>query len=35
LLGPHQPPARWEAVLERRVELPDHVREERLLTAPD
>jgi dienelactone hydrolase len=33
LLGPYRPPERWECVLERRVELPDHVREERVLTA--
>jgi dienelactone hydrolase len=33
LLGPHQPPAKYESVLERRVEKPTHVREERVLTA--
>lgn len=34
LLGPFQPPAKWECALQRRVELSDHVREERVLTAP-
>lgn len=33
LLGPCDPPSRWKSVLERRVELGDHVREERLLVA--
>ncbi|HUY36106.1 MAG TPA: prolyl oligopeptidase family serine peptidase [Pirellulales bacterium] len=33
LLGPHQPPAKWTTALERRVELPDHCREELVLTA--
>src|SRR5688572_20600193 len=27
LLGPHRPPAKWDCVLERRVELSTHVRE--------
>jgi dienelactone hydrolase len=34
LLGPYRPPAKWDCVLERRVELSDHVREERVLSAP-
>ena len=34
LLGPHQPPREWTSVIERTVELADHVREERILTAP-
>jgi len=33
LLGPHRPPDRYEAALERRVELPTHIREERVLSA--
>lgn len=33
LLGPHSPPAQWDSVLERTVELADHVRQERLLVA--
>jgi dienelactone hydrolase len=33
LLGPHEPPKEWKVVVERRVELPDHVREELLLVA--
>lgn len=33
LLGPFQPPAKWDCILERRVELDDHVREERVLRA--
>jgi dienelactone hydrolase len=34
LLGSFRPPQQWETILERTIELPDHVREERLLTAP-
>src|SRR6201999_1589609 len=34
LLGSYQPPKTWDCVLERRVELPAFVREERVLTAP-
>jgi dienelactone hydrolase len=34
LLGPYQPPKSWDCVLERRVELPEFVREERVLTSP-
>ena len=34
LLGPHRPPERWRVEVERVVELPDHRREELLLTAP-
>jgi dienelactone hydrolase len=33
LLGPFQPPKTWQTVVERTVELPDHRREELLLTA--
>lgn len=33
LLGPHQPPARWQTTVERAVELKDHRREELVLTA--
>lgn len=33
LLGPHRPPKEWTCVLEKRVELPAHVREQRLLIA--
>jgi dienelactone hydrolase len=33
LLGPHQPPARWQTVVERVVELKDHRREELVLSA--
>jgi len=33
LLGPHRPPAQWETVCERVVELKDHRREELVLTA--
>jgi dienelactone hydrolase len=33
LLGPHQPPARWQTTVERTVELKDHRREELVLTA--
>jgi dienelactone hydrolase len=33
LLGPHRPPEKWDVVLERRVTLDDHVREERRLVA--
>ncbi|MEW6307313.1 MAG: alpha/beta hydrolase family protein [Verrucomicrobiota bacterium] len=33
LLGSYRPPKQWDSVLERTVELPDHIREERLLTA--
>jgi dienelactone hydrolase len=33
LLGPHQPPAKWQVIVERVVELPDHRREELILTA--
>jgi dienelactone hydrolase len=32
-LGSHQPPAQYECLVERRVELPTHVREECVLTA--
>src|SRR5947209_7834909 len=34
LLGPHRPPAAWEVVVERVVDLDDHRREELVLTAP-
>jgi dienelactone hydrolase len=34
LLGPYQPPARWETQRERTVELADHTREELILRAP-
>lgn len=33
LLGPHDPPAKWKAVEEKRTQLPDHTRLELLLTA--
>jgi dienelactone hydrolase len=33
LLGPHAPPARWKTVVERRVQLPDHRRDEVVLIA--
>ncbi len=33
VLGPYQPPARWETVTERSIELDDHRREELLLQA--
>ncbi|HWA98123.1 MAG TPA: hypothetical protein VG713_06505, partial [Pirellulales bacterium] len=33
LLGSFDPPSHWDCVLERRVELSDHIREERLLVA--
>jgi dienelactone hydrolase len=33
LLGPFQPPKKWECVLESRIHLDDHVREQRVLTA--
>jgi dienelactone hydrolase len=33
LLGPHDPPPNWKTEVERRVELPDHWREELMLTA--
>jgi dienelactone hydrolase len=33
LLGPHQPPAKWEVTVERSVKLTDHRREELILTA--
>jgi dienelactone hydrolase len=33
LLGPHRPPALWKTVVERRVELKDHRREELVLEA--
>jgi dienelactone hydrolase len=33
LLGPHRPPAQYESILERRVERPTHIREERVLVA--
>ncbi|HVC97036.1 MAG TPA: hypothetical protein VND64_25375 [Pirellulales bacterium] len=33
MLGPYRPPEKWDCQLERRVELSDHVREERVLTA--
>jgi dienelactone hydrolase len=33
LLGPHTPPATWKTVVERRVDLQDHRREELVLTA--
>jgi dienelactone hydrolase len=33
MLGPFQPPARWETTLEQTVTANDHVREERLLRA--
>jgi dienelactone hydrolase len=33
LLGPYRPPEKWDCVLERRVDLADHVREERVLSA--
>lgn len=33
LLGPHAPPAQWQTVVERSVELKDHRREELVLTA--
>jgi len=32
-LGPFQAPAEWECTLQRRVELADHVRQQRVLTA--
>src|SRR5947209_8273600 len=32
LLGPHQPPAKWQVEVERTVELKDHRREELVLT---
>ncbi len=35
LLGPYQPPARWQTTVERTVELKDHRREELVLTAED
>ncbi|MGC3967901.1 MAG: hypothetical protein QM775_11185 [Pirellulales bacterium] len=35
LLGPIDPPKKWESVLEERVELPTHVREQRLLISLD
>src|SRR5580692_11359832 len=33
LIGPHQPPQRWETVVEKKVELEDHRREELILRA--
>jgi dienelactone hydrolase len=33
LLGPYAPPRKWACVLERRVELSDSIREDRVLTA--
>jgi dienelactone hydrolase len=33
LLGPHQPPAKWQTTVERTKELDDHRREELVLTA--
>jgi dienelactone hydrolase len=33
LLGPHKAPERWASTLERTVELVDHVREERVMSA--
>jgi dienelactone hydrolase len=33
LLGPHQPPAKWEATVERSTDLKDHRRQELVLTA--
>ena len=33
LLGPHQPPAKWEVTVERTIKLKDHRREELILTA--
>ena len=33
LLGPHQPPARWQTEVEHVADLPDHRREELVLTA--
>lgn len=33
LLGPFEPPSRWEIVRERKVDLGDHIREELLLRA--
>jgi dienelactone hydrolase len=33
MLGPHQPPKSWKTIVERRVELDDHVREELVLVA--
>jgi dienelactone hydrolase len=33
LLGPHTPPDKWQTVVERRVELEDHRREELVLVA--
>jgi dienelactone hydrolase len=33
LLGPHQPPKAWDTVVERTVDLPDHQRQELILTA--
>ena len=34
LLGPYRPPKTWETVVERTLELSDHIREERLISAP-
>lgn len=34
LLGPHRPPPEWETVVERRVELDDHRRDELILRSP-
>lgn len=33
MLGPHRPPDRWETIVERRVEVEDHRRDELLLRA--
>jgi dienelactone hydrolase len=33
MLGPHRPPERWETIVERRVDLEDHRRDELLLRA--
>jgi dienelactone hydrolase len=33
LLGPHAPPEKWQTVVERRVDLEDHHRDELVLTA--
>jgi dienelactone hydrolase len=35
LLGPHEPPTKWETKVEERTDLKDHRREMLLLTAPD
>jgi dienelactone hydrolase len=33
LLGPHTPPAKWKTIVEREVELSDHIRKELVLQA--